>query len=108
MRRIGPAYDLFDGVRIQDVGGACHQCGKRLAEVIHDPRCEWRTGVLVCIDCATIDENTPRHRVDIKPYFRGGGKWIAFCSCGHSSIAGNLDKTKTWAREHRAQAWGAA
>lgn len=54
MRRIGPIYELLGGLRLQDVDAGCGQCGKRLAEVIHDPSNCWPTGRLVCIDCGSL------------------------------------------------------
>lgn len=47
------AYDLGDGTVLQDVDAGCGRCGKRLAEVIHDPTGQWPTSSLVCVDCGT-------------------------------------------------------
>lgn len=54
MRRRGPIYDLGDGMRLQDLDGGCTTCGKRLAEVIHDPEHCWAAGWVVCIDCGVV------------------------------------------------------
>lgn len=51
LRTRGPVYDLGDGTRLQDLDGGCPPCGKRLAEVVHDPANVWRQGQVVCIDC---------------------------------------------------------
>lgn len=51
MKPRGPAYDLGDGTRLQDLDAACATCGKRLCEVIHDPTGVWRHGQIVCLDC---------------------------------------------------------
>jgi hypothetical protein len=48
---IGGVYDLGDGTRLHDVQRHCWTCGKRLAEVVHDPAGCWRHGDFVCIDC---------------------------------------------------------
>lgn len=54
LRRIGPIYTLLDQLRMQDVDAACSVCGKRVAEVIHDPYGQWNTGQMVCLDCGTV------------------------------------------------------
>lgn len=48
---IGAMYDLGDGTKLHDVSRHCWGCGKRLAEVVHDPAGCWRQGDFVCIDC---------------------------------------------------------
>ena len=74
MRRLGPIYDLEDGTRLQDLDGACKHCGKRLAEVHHDPHGCWRTSAIVCIDCGNED-----HSYDVKPSYVAPGKRVAEC-----------------------------
>jgi len=50
---IGGVYTLEDGTKLHDVRARCWTCGKRLAEVLHDPHGCWRTGDFVCLDCGT-------------------------------------------------------
>lgn len=49
----GPVYTLEDGTQLRDVTRHC-RCGKRLAEVHHDPAGVWRSGLLACLDCGHV------------------------------------------------------
>lgn len=48
---LGPIYTLDDSTRLRDTTRRCRDCGKRLAEVHHDPAGVWRPGSLACLDC---------------------------------------------------------
>lgn len=48
---LGPIYTLDDQTRLRDVRANCDDCGKRLAEVHHDPTGVWAPGCLACLDC---------------------------------------------------------
>lgn len=86
MRRIGPVYNLLDGLRLQDVDGGCPTCGKRLAECIHDPSMQWNAGQIVCIDCGTTVRIPTTPTVRLKPSWRASGLFLAGCSCGWYSM----------------------
>lgn len=48
---LGPIYTLDDGTRLRDVRANCKTCGKRLAELHHDPTGTYTAGCLLCLDC---------------------------------------------------------
>jgi len=100
IRRIGPIYDLGDGVRLQDIDAGCGSCGKRLAEVIHDPSLTWAEGAWVCIDCGTVARKE-REPVAIKPSYRAPGLRVACCTlCTWTSMPTSLDKAAVAAQKH--------
>ena len=104
MRRIGPAYDLPLGLRLQDVDGGCGACGKRLAEVIHDAGAQWNAGQVVCIDCGTV---APAYDnpvlVPLRSSWRAPGKHVAACTlCPYVSMPSTLTKAAEWAEQHLA------
>lgn len=51
---IGGVYTMLDGTKLHDIRAHCWDCGKRLAEVIHDPTGCWRHGDFACIDCGQV------------------------------------------------------
>jgi hypothetical protein len=82
VKRLGPIYDLEDGLRLQDIDAACGACGKRLAEVIWDPTpSAWRTGAVVCIDC---NQEATQH---VEKSYRAPGRRVAECRlCSWTSL----------------------
>lgn len=108
MRR-GAAYTLDDGLRLWDHDSGCGKCGKRLAEVLHDPSTRWNAGQLVCIDCGTVAPTwvNPEHTVRIVST-RPPVRRVALCSCHRSSLPTTTEKAQEWANKHLAENQGAA
>lgn len=109
LERIGPIYDLL-GTRLQDLDGACGDCGKRLAEVIDDTTGQWNTGQVVCVDCGTTARTSrPEHSIRIVPSWRSAGMRVASCTCRWHSAVVSPDAAQRLAEQHRTQhARGAA
>jgi hypothetical protein len=108
IRRLGPIYDLDDGLRLQDLDASCRQCYKRLAEVIHDPSGQWNTQDVVCIDCGTTatlpTEEKPRQPVVLRRSWRSAGLRVACCTlCPHTSMPLPMDRAAQWAVKHLAE-----
>lgn len=108
-RRIGPIYDLEDGLRLQDLDLACGTCYKRLAEVVHDPENRWHPENVVCIDCGTlarlpVPEKAPR-QVRLNQSWRAPGLRVAACTlCPRFSTPLPAQQAATWAARHLAEA----
>lgn len=108
MTYIGPVYDLGDGTRLHDIDAGCGTCGKRLAEVIHDPSAQWNAGATVCVDCGTAapayHASVTAHHVNIQPSKQAPGKCLAVCRCGRLSMITTREHAQQWADKHLQQA----
>jgi hypothetical protein len=101
VKRLGPIYDLGNGLRLQDLDGGCGSCGKRLAEVIHDPTACWRSGAVVCIDCGTVATQP------IVKSYRAPGLRVAECLlCRWTSLPTDSGTAARLAMMHQLRAHG--
>ena len=108
LERLGPIYDLPDGIRLQDLDGGCGTCGKRLAEVVHDSSARWNAGQIICVDCGTLarlpQPTRPTHDVRVKPSRRAPGLYVAVCTCHRFSMVAHRAYVEQWASRHQQEA----
>jgi hypothetical protein len=108
MRR-GAAYTLPDGLRLWDHDSGCGQCGKRLAEVVHDPTNQWNAGRVVCIDCGTVAPAYDKPKTAVLRSRVASGKHVAACQlCSYMSMPTDLARAYEYAAQHLAAKHGAA
>lgn len=104
IKYLGPIYSLEDGSRFQDIDAGCGTCGKRLAEVVHDPSGQWNVEDVVCLDCGTIANLRP---FELKASTKVPGRRVAVCMlCPYVSMPTDGDKAAEIALAHLAAAHG--